>query len=83
MFKCGILHRDISVGNILIVDDPALQERFCGFLHDFDYSWLSKDLPPFDISILSAEDLEKLLIAEDVFGDLKERTVSLHSWIVS
>ena len=70
MYKCGVLHRDISVGNILIVDDPALQERFCGFLHDFDYSSLSKDVPQFDISTLSAEALEELLKAEDLFGDL-------------
>ena len=83
MFKCGILHRDISVGNILIVDDPALQERFCGFLHDFDYSSLSTHVPPLDISNLSAEALNELLKAEDLFGDLKERTVSLDCRIVS
>ena len=83
MYKCGVLHRDISVGNILIVDDPALQERFCGFLHDFDYSSLSRDVPQFDISTLSAEALEKLLEAENLFGDLKERTVSLDCCIVS
>ncbi|KAI0750224.1 hypothetical protein C8Q80DRAFT_1253760 [Daedaleopsis nitida] len=34
----GILHRDVSVGNILIVDDPEPGHSYTGFLHDFDYS---------------------------------------------
>ncbi|TFK93806.1 hypothetical protein K466DRAFT_510969 [Polyporus arcularius HHB13444] len=33
----GVLHRDVSVGNILIVDDSTSCE-YTGFLHDFDYS---------------------------------------------
>ena len=65
------------------VDDPALQERFCGFLHDFDYSSLSRDVPQFDISTLSAEALEELLVTEDMFGDLKKGTVSLDCCVVS
>ena len=32
-----MLHRDISLGNILIVDD-SLEGPNTGFLHDFDYS---------------------------------------------
>lgn len=72
----GILHRDISVGNILIVDDPALQEQFCGFIHDFDYSHMSREVPRGDARPLSTAELEGHLLANDVDGDLKERTVS-------
>ena len=77
MTRGGILHRDVSVGNILIVDDPALQDQSCGFLHDFDYSSMSRDVPHYDISSLSAEAVDDLLVADDTEGSLKERTVSL------
>ncbi|KAH9940654.1 hypothetical protein B0H21DRAFT_794386 [Amylocystis lapponica] len=33
-YKMGILHRDVSEGNIMIVDG----QPFRGFIHDFDYS---------------------------------------------
>ncbi|OSC96945.1 hypothetical protein PYCCODRAFT_1462170 [Trametes coccinea BRFM310] len=37
--RAGILHRDVSVGNILIIDEPSEDvPNLCGFLHDFDYS---------------------------------------------
>ena len=42
--KGGVLHRDVSVGNILIVDKPE-RARFKGFIHDFDYSSMEEDLP--------------------------------------
>lgn len=42
--KAGVLHRDVSVGNILIVDGDD-ECRFVGFLHDFDYSSMT-DVPP-------------------------------------
>ncbi|KAI1792101.1 hypothetical protein LXA43DRAFT_1060897 [Ganoderma leucocontextum] len=74
MAKGGILHRDVSVGNILIVDDPALQAQFCGFIHDFDYSSMSREVPQDDILSLSAAALDKLLLADDIHGFLKERT---------
>ncbi|KAI0373637.1 hypothetical protein BV20DRAFT_750961 [Pilatotrama ljubarskyi] len=35
--RAQVLHRDVSVGNILIVDEPK-EKRFCGFLHDYDCS---------------------------------------------
>ncbi len=76
MAKGGILHRDISVGNILIIDDPALQDQFCGFIHDFDYSSMSRSVPPVDTRSLSAAALDELLVADDTNGVLKERTVS-------
>ncbi|KAI1792140.1 hypothetical protein LXA43DRAFT_1008158 [Ganoderma leucocontextum] len=74
MAKGGILHRDVSVGNVLIVDDPDLQDQFCGFIHDFDYSSMSREVPQGDILSLSAAALDKLLLADDIHGFLKERT---------
>ena len=75
MRRGGILHRDISVGNILIIDDPEEQEQFCGFIHDFDYSSMTRDLPQGDISSLSVTALAELLAADDVDEQLQERTV--------
>ncbi len=75
MRRGGILHRDISVDNILIIDNPQEQEQFCGFIHDFDYSFMSRDVPQDDISSLSATTLTQLLTRDDVDGKLKERTV--------
>ena len=41
-----MLHGDISLGNILLVDDPQ-DGSFVGFIHDFDYSSMTK-APPTD-----------------------------------
>ncbi|KAI0763350.1 hypothetical protein BD413DRAFT_643487 [Trametes elegans] len=38
----GVLHRDVSVGNILISDDPSGGPGI-GFIHDFDYSSMTPD----------------------------------------
>ncbi|KAI0750204.1 hypothetical protein C8Q80DRAFT_1269950 [Daedaleopsis nitida] len=40
--RAGILHRDVSIGNILIVDRSEGQP-FAGFIHDFDYSSSEED----------------------------------------
>ena len=40
----GILHRDISSGNILIVDKPRLNQSR-GILHDLDYSSMTLEIP--------------------------------------
>ncbi|KAI0656408.1 hypothetical protein C8Q70DRAFT_1056640 [Cubamyces menziesii] len=40
MERAGVLHRDISVGNILIVDD-TMERAYTGFLHDFDCSFMA------------------------------------------
>ena len=42
--KAGVLHRDVSIGNVLLVDGNG-EARFVGFLHDFDYSSMM-DAPP-------------------------------------
>ncbi len=44
-WKMGILHRDISEGNVLLVDEElASCFPFSAFLHDFDYSWFASQL---------------------------------------
>ncbi|KAI0750140.1 hypothetical protein C8Q80DRAFT_674703 [Daedaleopsis nitida] len=43
--KGGVLHRDVSLGNILIIDANGGEHDFVGFLHDFDYSAMT-DSPP-------------------------------------
>ena len=40
----GVLHRDVSLGNILLVDDPD-EDSFFGFMHDWDYSSKTPDEP--------------------------------------
>ncbi|TBU56638.1 hypothetical protein BD310DRAFT_604670 [Dichomitus squalens] len=78
MTRAGILHRDVSVNNILIVDDPAEQDQFTGFIHDFDYSSMSRDFPTANSASLSAVALSELLVGDDDGGELKERTGTFH-----
>ncbi|KAI0761622.1 hypothetical protein BD413DRAFT_589491 [Trametes elegans] len=40
----GVLHRDVSLGNILLVDNPN-EDSFFGFMHDWDSSSKSPDKP--------------------------------------
>ncbi|EIW57960.1 uncharacterized protein TRAVEDRAFT_125662 [Trametes versicolor FP-101664 SS1] len=41
-WRIGVLHRDISEGNVLLVDENlASLFPFTAFLHDFDYSWFA------------------------------------------
>ncbi|KAI0373622.1 hypothetical protein BV20DRAFT_749729, partial [Pilatotrama ljubarskyi] len=40
--KAQVLHRDVSIGNILIVDEPK-KKGFGGFLHDYDYSSIESE----------------------------------------
>ncbi|PIL28119.1 hypothetical protein GSI_09770 [Ganoderma sinense ZZ0214-1] len=65
MSGAGILHRDVSIGNILIVDDVLSKTSRGGFLHDFDFSTMSCAAPEGDLSSLGAEALSELLIGED------------------
>ena len=76
MSGAGVLHRDVSIGNILIVDDALSKTSRGGFLHDFDFSTMSRVAPEGDLSSLGAEALAELLIGDDVGGELKERTAS-------
>ncbi|KAH9856214.1 hypothetical protein C2E23DRAFT_882323 [Lenzites betulinus] len=88
MERCGILHRDVSSGNILIVEyqpDDRTELAPCnGILHDFDYSSMLREPPPADGSSTAPSDQPPLLFtgedlevgdeeAESV-ADLKERT---------
>ncbi|KAI0750222.1 hypothetical protein C8Q80DRAFT_1269961 [Daedaleopsis nitida] len=85
--KAGVLHRDISVGNILIVDKPG--DGSCrGFIHDFDYSSMVEEIlealdeAPVDISSYGDVDVvwetdeedSPSPDQEDVHANLKERT---------
>ena len=42
--EAGILHRDVSVNNIMIVDYSE-DSKFTGFLHDFDHSSMPAEPP--------------------------------------
>ena len=78
MSRGGVLHRDVSIGNVLIVDDGEGQGKFAGFLHDFDYSSMSKTPPVKNLSRCKAARLTEILFSGDDFlPELKERTVSL------
>ncbi|KAI1792130.1 hypothetical protein LXA43DRAFT_972714 [Ganoderma leucocontextum] len=74
MSCAGILHRDISINNILIVDDLDDQAFFGGFIHDFDYSSMSRKVPTSSLAFLSVAALTELLVGDDYGGELKERT---------
>ncbi|TBU42802.1 hypothetical protein BD309DRAFT_1081192 [Dichomitus squalens] len=70
MTRAGILHRDVSVNNILIVDDPVEQGSFTGFIHDFDYSSMSREFPAANMASLFSE----LLLGDNDGGELQKRT---------
>ena len=70
--KAGILHRDVSAGNILIVEKQG-SRSFHGFIHDFDYSSMAGIQPAFEMALPNSTrqpDEDALL------ENLKERTVS-------
>ena len=90
-----MLHRDISVGNILIVDELNHTRKFRGFIHDFDYSSSTTDadympMPALfdeeDIDygeLLDEPDKEEESDEEESIAKLKERTVSVPNVSVS
>ena len=65
-----MLHRDVSVNNILIVDEPV-EGGFHGFLHDFDCSYMG-ELGATDEGVTRSSSCDG-----DTEDELKERTVSL------
>ncbi len=85
MERAGVLHRDVSSGNILIVDRvPVARPISHGVLLDYDYSSMTLEppnrsmavdvIPPrfplFPLESLGQNDPENV-------ADLKERTVSV------
>ncbi|KAI0350428.1 hypothetical protein OH77DRAFT_1431046 [Trametes cingulata] len=73
----GILHRDVSTGNILIVDRPR-GHRIKGVLHDYDYSSITS-VPPAEPAASTSSDPPplRLLEREEQFENVaqfKERT---------
>ncbi len=81
------MHRDVSVGNILITDQVRLDEdkKSIGFLHDYDYSSMETDSDEEreadELSDSSAEpgegDPTQTAIAPDDPAKYKERTVGI------
>ncbi|KAI0769578.1 hypothetical protein BD413DRAFT_74849 [Trametes elegans] len=76
----GILHRDISSGNILIVDRPGSDRKSKGVIHDFDYSSVLRRAPRSAPSRRTRktcpEDLRPLELSDEYKNimELKERT---------
>ena len=78
MLRAGVLHRDVSSGNILIVDRPRRIKPCTGVLHDYDYSSMTANgpTPSSDGSSVTPE-LDPLEPAQKTADDEhKERTVS-------
>ena len=76
-FEQGVLHRDISVGNILIVEEPE-DGSFVGFIHDFDYSAMT-DVAPGDEEPAPSDAAESDGLGTGVHAkndERRERTVS-------
>ncbi|KAI0750186.1 hypothetical protein C8Q80DRAFT_1166504 [Daedaleopsis nitida] len=73
--KGKLLHRDVSVGNILIVEKPE-SRPFSGFLHDFDYSNMESlaSLAKAEASGTSDPGLQSPDEISNVDEELKERT---------
>lgn len=81
MERGGVLHRDVSNGNILIVEDPQMHPASKGILHDYDYSSMTLYPPgeaPEDVSSDSPP-LRPLELEDEFLGvtGCKERTVSV------
>ena len=77
MTRAGILHRDVSVNNILIVDEPEDQAQSAGFIHDFDYSWMSCKPPRQDLASSQSTMLTELLNDDDRDSELQQKRVCL------
>ncbi|CDO74738.1 hypothetical protein BN946_scf184812.g2 [Trametes cinnabarina] len=69
--EAQVLHRDVSVGNILISDDPS-EDSHRGFLHDFDYS--SMEAIDSDAGSSKSRSVEDEVISEEDIARFKERT---------
>ncbi|KAI0373612.1 hypothetical protein BV20DRAFT_937438 [Pilatotrama ljubarskyi] len=67
--RAQVLHRDVSVGNILIVDEPK-EKGFGGFLHDYDYSSIEDEDEGYETG--SPSPLQSAGDGDD--SDQKERT---------
>ncbi|KAH9847665.1 hypothetical protein C2E23DRAFT_787100 [Lenzites betulinus] len=79
--KAQLLHRDISVGNILIADEPKTggesSTSYTGFLHDYDYSSMEPDPPKEELRTASQDVAEhsRESNGSDGVSEKKERTV--------
>ncbi|OBZ70661.1 hypothetical protein A0H81_09119 [Grifola frondosa] len=66
--EAGVLHRDVSVGNVMI----ALDRPFEGFIHDFDYSSFVTEDPS------NAEELSDKPSDTGEKAELKDKTGTFH-----
>ncbi|PCH39194.1 hypothetical protein WOLCODRAFT_57303, partial [Wolfiporia cocos MD-104 SS10] len=66
-YLSGVLHRDVSFGNVMLVHKGAV--KFYGFIYDFDYS------SPVDSSKLGTPlDMDERKNLRELENELKERT---------
>ncbi len=81
MERGGVLHRDVSSGNILIVEEPQERPSSKGILHDYDYSSMTPYPPDKACQGASSDSslLRPLELADDCedVGECKERAVSI------
>ncbi|KAI0750183.1 hypothetical protein C8Q80DRAFT_1120214 [Daedaleopsis nitida] len=69
-WEVGILHSDVSLGNIL--DDEGMSHMYrVDSLHDFDYSSMMKDVPAGDKFDDNSEDDPLLRVAEDYDDEVR------------
>ncbi len=82
--KARIFHRDVSVGNILIVEKEG-SRPFTGFLHDFDYSSMAGIPLPSgsDLRLATAETLGKENLKERMVRYLKALLITYTYWWMS
>ncbi|OJT05828.1 hypothetical protein TRAPUB_3323 [Trametes pubescens] len=82
MERGGVLHRDVSSGNILIVEEPQERPSSKGILHDYDYSSMTPYPPSKAFQGASSDSplLRPLELADDCedVGGCKERTGTYH-----
>ena len=76
LLRAGILHRDVSVGNVLI-KAASTHENPSGFLHDFDCAIMSAEPPKYMPSSQMDPDEAEWAIYETHGDSLRTRVVSV------
>ena len=81
LYNNGILHRDISIGNVFISTDPRCSHGAVGFLGDLD---MAKFYEPIKLSEVIGVEKTKQLVKESNSGGVTVRVRLLHmaSWLI-